>query len=134
MNESCRPGVDASRLGNRSETLTIEETVDGFVWAEGFAVTIAATATIIGDIHARQITVFGTVSGTLEASVGVDLREGCRVRGRVFAATLNVADGASFTGTVMPSALAPCAAFSSREPVHGTWHAVDRRVAREHLN
>ena len=72
MNESWRPGVDgAGRLDNRTDTLTIEETVDGFVWAEGFAVTIAATATILGDIHARQITVFGTVSGTLEASVRV---------------------------------------------------------------
>jgi cytoskeletal protein CcmA (bactofilin family) len=132
MNECSGPGADgASRSANRTETLTIEETVDGFVWAEGFAVTIAATATITGDIHARQITVFGTVSGTLQASVRVDLREGCRVRGRVFAATLTVADGASFTGTAMPS---PETVVSTRVPVNGTWRAVERRVAREHSN
>jgi cytoskeletal protein CcmA (bactofilin family) len=135
VNESCGPAVDgASRLDNRTETLTIEETVDGFVWAEGFAVTIGATATIVVDIHARQITVFGTVSGTLEASARVDLRGSCRVTGRLFAATLTVADGASFTGTAIPSEPEPCAAHSSREPIHGTWRAVERRVAREHLN
>jgi cytoskeletal protein CcmA (bactofilin family) len=135
MNESCRPGVDvASRLDSRTGTLTIEETVDGIVWAEGFAVTIAATATIIGDIHARQITVFGTVSGTLAASVRVDLRGGCRVTGRVLTATLTVADGASFTGTAMPSEPAPGAALSSRQPIRGTWRAAARRVAREQLN
>ena len=135
MNESCRPGVDAaSRLDNRTGTLTIEETVDGFVWAEGLAVTVAATATIVGDIHARQITVFGTVSGTLAASTRVDLREGCRVTGRVFTTTLTVADGASFTGTAMPSEPLRRAALSSGEPIRGTWRAVERRVAREHLN
>jgi cytoskeletal protein CcmA (bactofilin family) len=133
MNESRGPGVDgASGSAGRTETLTIEETVDGFVWAEGFAVTIAATATITGDIHARQITVFGTVSGTLQATVRVDLQAGSRVTGQVFAATLTVADGASFTGTAMPSPEA--GAVSAGEPVNRTWRAVERPVAREHLN
>jgi cytoskeletal protein CcmA (bactofilin family) len=94
--------VTTEEHASRTQILTIEETVDGFVWAEGLAVTIAGTATVIGNIYARQITVFGTVSGTLDANERVDLRDGCHVTGRVFAETLTVADGASFTGTATP--------------------------------
>jgi cytoskeletal protein CcmA (bactofilin family) len=135
MNDSYESAVDgASRSGNRIETLTIEETVDGFVWAEGLTVTVAATATVIGNIYARQIIVFGTVSGTLEASERLELRYGCRVTGQVFAAKLIVADGASFSGTAMPSEPEQLAALLSREPIPGAWRAVERRVARQHLN
>src|SRR4030081_3738571 len=100
MTASVEPAADgASGSDNRPEILTIEEAVAGSIWAEGVAVIIAPAATVIGNMYARQITVFGTVSGTLEASGRVDLREGCRGTGRVFAATLVAADGASFTGT-----------------------------------
>jgi cytoskeletal protein CcmA (bactofilin family) len=81
------------------EILNIDGTIEGFIWAAGFDVTIGPTATIVGDICARQITVFGTVSGTLEASEGVDIRQSSRVTGRVVAARLVLADGAWFTGT-----------------------------------
>ena len=135
MNGSWGPAVsDASRSDSRTEALTIEETVDGFVRAEGLAVTISATATITGKIYARRITVFGTVSGTLEASERIDLRDGCRVTGRVCAATLVVADGASFTGSALASEPDQLAALLSREPIPGAWRAAEKRLAREQLD
>ena len=69
---------------------------------EGLAGTVAAGATIIGDIFARDITVFGTVSGTLRASTLVDIRESGRVSGRVISDKLILADGGWFTGTAQP--------------------------------
>jgi cytoskeletal protein CcmA (bactofilin family) len=82
-----------------TESLTIEGTIEGVVWADGLDVTIALNAMVIGDISARQITVLGTVCGTLEASERVDMRQGSRVMGRVVTRTLVLADGAWFTGT-----------------------------------
>ena len=82
-----------------TDNLTIEGTVVGPVRMEGLAITVAAGATIIGDIFARDITVFGTVSGTLRASTVVDIRAGGHVSGRVIAGKLIVADGAWFAGT-----------------------------------
>ena len=82
-----------------TDNLTIEGTVEGPVWNEGLGVTVAAGATIIGDIVARDITVFGTVSGTLRASMVVDIRESGRVSGQVISGRLILADGAWFSGT-----------------------------------
>ena len=85
-----------------TDDLTIEGTVEGPVVTEGLTVTVAAGATIIGDISARDITIFGTVSGTLRASTRVDIRESGRVSGRVISDKLILADGAWFTGTAQP--------------------------------
>ena len=81
-----------------TDNLTIEGTVEGPVWNEGRGVTVAAGATIIGEIVARDITVFGTVSGTLRASMVVDIRESGRVSGQVISGRLILADGAWFSG------------------------------------
>ena len=88
-----------------TDNLTIEGTVEGRVRMEGLAVTVAAGATITGDIFAREITIFGTVSGTVRASALVDIRESGRVSGRVFSDKLILADGAWFTGTAHPERL-----------------------------
>lgn len=85
-----------------TDNLTIEGTVEGPVWTEGVTVTVAAGAIIIGDIFARDITVFGTVSGTLQASTLVDIRASGHVSGRVISDKLILADGAWFTGTAQP--------------------------------
>jgi cytoskeletal protein CcmA (bactofilin family) len=88
-----------------TDDLTIEGRVDGPVWCEGGTVTIAQSATMAGDVVARDITVFGTVEGTLVASEVVDIRPDALVKGRVVAARFILTDGGSFTGTAEPQHL-----------------------------
>jgi cytoskeletal protein CcmA (bactofilin family) len=88
-----------------TEDLTIEGLVEGPVWCDGLAVTVAANAKVVGDIVARDITVFGSVSGTLVASEMVDVRPTASVTGRVVAGDFILADGGSFSGTVHPQHL-----------------------------
>jgi cytoskeletal protein CcmA (bactofilin family) len=88
-----------------TENLTIEGQVEGLVWNDGRAVTVASGATVTGDIIARDITVLGTVSGTMVASDVVDIRETGHVTGRVVAVRFILADGSSFTGIVQPEKL-----------------------------
>ena len=88
-----------------ADDLTIEGRIDGPVWCEGGAVTIARSATLEGDVVARDITVFGTVTGTLLASEVVDIRPEAAVTGRVVAARFILAEGGSFTGSAEPQHL-----------------------------
>ena len=87
------------------EDLTIEGRVDGPVWCDGCAVTIAATARINGDVIARDITVFGRVDGQLAATEVVDVRTGASVVGRVVSARFILNDGARFNGQSAPQDL-----------------------------
>jgi cytoskeletal protein CcmA (bactofilin family) len=87
------------------EDLTIEGRVEGLVWCSGCDVTIAATAEIIGDVIARDITVFGRVDGQLVATEVVDVRVGASVVGRVVSSRFILNDGARFTGQAAPQDL-----------------------------
>jgi cytoskeletal protein CcmA (bactofilin family) len=88
-----------------AEDLVIEGRVDGPVWSEGLAVTVARTATVYGDIVARVINVLGTAEGTLIGTHRVDIGPTASVRGRILAPAFVLADGASFNGSVHPQHL-----------------------------
>jgi cytoskeletal protein CcmA (bactofilin family) len=99
------PGVFIRGEIVTSEDLTIEGRVDGPVWCDGGAVTIASTATLAGEVVARDITVFGTVDGTLVASEVVDIRPEASVTGRVLAARFILTEDSSFNGSSEPQHL-----------------------------
>jgi cytoskeletal protein CcmA (bactofilin family) len=88
-----------------TEDVTIHGRVDGAIRADGYAVVIGTSATIKGDILARDLTVFGSVSGTLVASEVVDIRQTANVNGRVIALRFILIEGATFQGTVQPQRL-----------------------------
>jgi cytoskeletal protein CcmA (bactofilin family) len=88
-----------------TEDITIEGRVDGPVWCDGCAVTIADTAILSGDVIARDITVFGRVEGTLVATEVVDIRPDALVTGRVVAPRFILTEGASFNGSSEPQHL-----------------------------
>src|SRR5436309_15254573 len=83
-----------------SEDLVIEGRLEeGPLWCEGHAVTVASTASIAGDIVARNITVFGAVAGLLLATDVVTIRKSAMVTGRVVSPKLTLEDGAQFSGS-----------------------------------
>ena len=63
----------------------------------GTELTIAAGATIVGSVVARDVTVRGRVTGTIRA-VNVKLRGAAAVDGEIFHQTLLVEEDASFDG------------------------------------
>ena len=79
--------------------LALDGRIDGPVWCEG-ALTVGASAMVIGDVVARDITVFGRASGQLIATEVVDVRAGAVVTSDVMAPHFILHDGASFTGRV----------------------------------
>jgi len=73
--------------------LRIEGTVEGSVRAGG-EVVIGPKGVVQGDVHARDATVAGTVTGRLIADGRLELRDTSRLDGEVFAARIRVGDGA----------------------------------------
>lgn len=84
------------------EDLTVEGRVEGPVWCENRAVTIASSAHVVGDVIARDITVFGRIAGQLLATDVVDVRAEATVTGRVVSKRFILNDGASFNGRAEP--------------------------------
>jgi cytoskeletal protein CcmA (bactofilin family) len=87
------------------DEITIEGRVDGPIWCENGAVTLAASAVVTGDIVARDVTVFGRFAGQLLATEVADLRPDASVEGTVVAARLIVNEGARFNGRSEPQHL-----------------------------
>ena len=77
----------------------------GPIWSDDGAITVAAAASVTGDIIARDITVHGSVNGTLLATEVVDIRSTATVTGRVVARRLIIDEGAQFNGSVEPQHL-----------------------------
>jgi cytoskeletal protein CcmA (bactofilin family) len=85
--------------------LVIEGHVEGPVWSDGQSVTVAESATVTGDILARDIIVQGHVVGTMVASGVVDIRPTASAAGRVLSHAFVLGDGATFNGSVQPQHL-----------------------------
>ena len=87
------------------EDLTVEGRIEGPVWCEDRAVTVASSAHVVGDIMARDITVFGNIAGQLLATDVVDVRAEATVTGRIVSKRFILNDGAHFTGRAEPQHL-----------------------------
>jgi cytoskeletal protein CcmA (bactofilin family) len=87
------------------EDLTVKGRIEGPVWCEQWAVTVAPSADVTGDIVAREIIVFGRVAGQLVAAEVVDVRATAAITGRVVSKRLIVNEGAQFNGRAEPQHL-----------------------------
>jgi cytoskeletal protein CcmA (bactofilin family) len=105
-----------------NEDLVIDGQIDGGpIFGDGVAIVVAANAVVNCDILARDITVYGSVSGTLLAKDIVDIRESARVTGRIVSTKIILADGALFNGTVQPEQLE--AVIRVAQHRYGDWRA-----------
>ena len=88
-----------------TEDLTIAGRVTGPIFVERAVVVIEATAEIVGDVIAEDITVFGRVRGQLIATHTVDVRAGARVTGCIIAKRFVLDPEAEFNGRIEPQHL-----------------------------
>jgi len=64
------------------------------------SVTIGTEGTVVGNIHARVITVDGSVEGDLHGQETVVVHQTGRVNGNIFAPRVGVVEGAFFNGRI----------------------------------
>ena len=112
MKGAQRPGDDKSRVATfggsvfikgeitGSEDLTIDGQVEGRIHLSDHTLTIGPNATIVADITAKVVTVFGSVDGNITAKERIDVRSSASVEGTVTCAKLSIQEGAHVCGKI----------------------------------
>jgi cytoskeletal protein CcmA (bactofilin family) len=95
-------GVSVSIKGEikGSEDLTIDGQVEGKIDLPDHMLTIGPNATVVADINAKVVTVFGSVIGTVVAREKADVRKTASLEGSLTCGRLAVQEGAKINGKV----------------------------------
>jgi cytoskeletal protein CcmA (bactofilin family) len=83
-----------------SESLYIDGKVDGAITVRDRRVTVSRDAQVSANIIAREVVIFGKVSGNITASDRVDIRSEGSVTGDVTAQRITMGEGAFFKGVM----------------------------------
>jgi len=83
-----------------SEDLTVEGRVEGKIDLKDHNLTIGQQGRVHAEIHAKNITIVGEVTGNVVADEKVDLTDTGRLIGDIRAPRISVSDGAQFKGSV----------------------------------
>src|SRR5688572_16338995 len=89
-------GISVSIKGEikGSEDLTVDGQVEGKIDLPEHTLTIGPNATVVADINAKIVTVFGSVIGTVIAREKADIRKTASVEGALTCGRLAVQEGA----------------------------------------
>jgi cytoskeletal protein CcmA (bactofilin family) len=83
-----------------SEDLYIDGDVEGTVTLPESRLTIGPNARAKADIHVRDVIIFGHLTGNIQATGRVDLRQSAIVNGDILAGRLSIEESAVLTGRV----------------------------------
>lgn len=83
-----------------SEDLTVEGRVEGKIDLKDHNLTIGQNGRVEAEVHAKNITIVGEVTGNVSADEKVDLTDTARLLGDIRAPRIAVSDGAQFKGSV----------------------------------
>jgi cytoskeletal protein CcmA (bactofilin family) len=83
-----------------SEDLTIEGRVDGKIELRDHVLTVGTNGRIKAQVSAKAIVVLGSVTGNLNATEKVDIKESGSVEGDIVAPRVAIADGSHFRGSI----------------------------------
>jgi cytoskeletal protein CcmA (bactofilin family) len=102
---------------NGSEDLTIEGHVEGKIELKDNVLTIGPNGKIKASVFAKAVIVLGEVTGNVQASEKVDIRDNGSVDGDITSPRVAIAEGAHFRGSVdMQRAGAKAAAHAGAKP------------------
>jgi cytoskeletal protein CcmA (bactofilin family) len=95
-------GVSVSIKGEikGSEDLTVDGQLEGKIDLPDHTLTIGPNATVLADINAKVVTVFGSVIGSVIAREKADIRKTASVEGSLSCGRLSVQEGATIKGKV----------------------------------
>jgi cytoskeletal protein CcmA (bactofilin family) len=85
---------------NGAEDLTVDGQVEGKIELPEHTLTIGPNATVMADINAKVVTVFGTVIGNVVACEKADIRKTASIEGSLACGTLAVQEGAKMNGRI----------------------------------
>jgi cytoskeletal protein CcmA (bactofilin family) len=95
-------GISVTIKGEISgaEDLTVDGQVEGKIDLPEYTLTIGPNATVMADINAKVVTVFGSIIGNVQAREKADIRKSASVEGSLTCGRLAVQEGAKINGKV----------------------------------
>jgi cytoskeletal protein CcmA (bactofilin family) len=104
-------GPDVTITGDLtgSGSVHLEGTIDGSVSVDGLVV-VGQRGSVVGRIEAAAAVVNGQVDGEVRVSGSLELGQSCRVAADLAAASVAMADGATFDGSITMNGNDPAAA------------------------
>ena len=82
------------------EDLTIEGKVDGKVQLSNNVLTIGTNGRVTAEVSAKVVVVMGKVTGNINASEQITVRETATIEGDLTAPRVAIADGADYRGSI----------------------------------
>jgi cytoskeletal protein CcmA (bactofilin family) len=82
------------------EDLQVDGKIEGPVALAGQRLTVGRTGQLNSEVTAREIVVFGKVTGNLRASDRVEIKKDGSVTGDIITARISIEDGAFFKGRI----------------------------------
>ena len=82
------------------EDLYMDGNIEGTITLDGSRLTIGPNAKILADIHVRDLVIFGSLKGNINATGRVDLRQSAQVNGDILANRLSIEENATLKGRV----------------------------------
>jgi len=83
-----------------NEDLFIDGDVEGTVSLPESRLTVGPNAQVRADVSAREVVIFGHLTGNVKAAGRVDLRQSALVKGDILAGRLSIEESAVLTGRV----------------------------------
>ncbi|HTZ99245.1 MAG TPA: polymer-forming cytoskeletal protein [Candidatus Aquilonibacter sp.] len=83
-----------------SEDLQIDGKVDGTVTLSNRRLTVGRTGKLNSEVHARELIVYGELTGNVHASDRVEIKKDGSVTGDITTSRISVEDGAYFKGRI----------------------------------
>lgn len=82
------------------QDLQVDGEIDGTLEVPGHNLTVGAKARVKAEIKAHNISIVGTVEGSIEATERIELCSQCRVVGEIKTRRIAIKDGAFFKGNI----------------------------------
>jgi cytoskeletal protein CcmA (bactofilin family) len=96
------------------EDLTMDGNIEGTITLAGNRLTIGPNAKVLADVKVRDVVIFGSLKGNINATGRVDLRQSALVSGDILASRLSIEENATLKGRVeLVSATATAATVST---------------------
>lgn len=83
-----------------SEDLYIDGDIEGTITLVDHGLVIGPNARVLAEIHAKDLVVFGNVTGNLHVSRRVDIRQSANVNGDIFGGRISIEENATVKGKV----------------------------------
>lgn len=83
-----------------TDDVVVDGTVEGPIQLAGCTLTVGENGKVTGDIAAREVVVFGSVTGNVLASERVQIKASGSIIGDIGTARIVVDDGAHFKGAI----------------------------------